>query len=118
MRSKGGCSVTSSPKNRTLPAVAGKSPVITLNRVVLPAPLAPMIARRSPAATENDTSSIALSAPNARVTPSNTRASPLFPELGAVRFIPRTNLELGGRRAERLRHVVHLAQELVVQVAL
>src|SRR5262245_3310137 len=35
-----------------------------------------MTARRSPTATENDTSSIARRAPNSRVTPSNTRASP------------------------------------------
>ena len=56
----------SSPKKRTRPAVAGKSPVMTLNSVVLPAPLAPITARRSPAATENETSSIARSAPNVR----------------------------------------------------
>jgi hypothetical protein len=60
--------VTSSPKNRTRPRVAGKSPVTMLNRVVLPAPLAPITARRSPAATENETFSIAVSAPNTRVT--------------------------------------------------
>src|SRR5262249_23455510 len=75
-RSCGGSAVTSSPKNRTRPRVAGKSPVTTLNRVVLPAPLAPITARRSPTATENETSSIACSAPNVRVTPSSWRASP------------------------------------------
>src|SRR5262245_63746077 len=116
MRSKGGCSVTSSPKNRTRPAVAGKSPVITLNSVVLPAPFAPITARRSPAATENETSSIALSAPKLRPTPSSTRAwLPALPVLGAARFIPRTDLELGRRLAEGLRHVVHAAQHLVEQ---
>src|SRR5260370_30597502 len=56
--------------------VGGKSPVTALNSVVLPAPLAPSTARRSPAATVKDTSSIALSAPKVRVTPSRTRASP------------------------------------------
>ena len=56
----------SSPKKRTRPAVGGKSPVMALNSVVLPAPLAPSTARRSPAATENETSSIARSAPKAR----------------------------------------------------
>src|SRR5712664_486925 len=66
----------SSPKNRTRPAVGGKSPVTALNSVVLPAPLAPSTARRSPAATENDTSSMALRASKVRVTPSRTRASP------------------------------------------
>src|SRR5262245_16066511 len=117
MRSNGGCSVTSSPKNRTRPAVAGKSPVITLNSVVLPAPFAPITARRSPAATENETFSIARSAPKARVTPWRTRASPP-PVLGAVGFIPRTDLEVGGRNAQRLVDVVDPAQDLVVQVAL
>ena len=45
--------VTSSPKNGRGPAVGGKSPVTALNSVVLPAPLAPSTARRSPAATES-----------------------------------------------------------------
>src|SRR5258708_27629786 len=76
MRSCGGRSVMSSPKNQTCPALGGKSPVMALKSVVFPAPLAPSTARRSPAATENDTSSIALSAPNVRVTRSSTRASP------------------------------------------
>src|SRR5687768_17463830 len=117
MRSKGACSVTSSPKKKTRPTLAGKSPVITLNSVVLPAPLAPMTARRSPAATENEMFSIALSAPKVRVTLSSTRASPAT-LLGAVRFIPRTDLELLGIRPERLIDVVHAAQDLVEQVAL
>jgi hypothetical protein len=77
IRSCGDSVVTSSPKKRTRPAVGGKSPVMALNSVVLPAPLAPISARRSPAATENETFSIALSAPNVRVTPSSTRASPV-----------------------------------------
>ena len=47
---------------------------MTLNSVVLPAPLAPITARRSPAATENETSSIARSAPKLRVTPSSRSA--------------------------------------------
>ena len=49
---------------------------MTLKSVVLPAPFAPITARRSPAATDSETSSIAVSAPNRRVTPSRTRASP------------------------------------------
>ena len=40
--------MTSSPKKRTLPLRGGKSPVMTLKSVVLPAPLAPSTARRSP----------------------------------------------------------------------
>ena len=77
MRSYGGSSVTSSPKNRTRPDVAGKSPVTTLNSVVLPAPLAPITARRSPAATANETSSSARNAPKYRETPSSSRAFPV-----------------------------------------
>ena len=76
MRSYTGIAVTSSPKKRTLPAVAGKSPVMTLNSVVLPAPLAPMTARRSPAATDSETSSSARSAPKLRETPASSSALP------------------------------------------
>ena len=76
MRSCGGSWVMSSPKNWTRPAVGGKSPVMALNKVVLPAPLAPRIARRSPAGTAKLMSSIARKAPNCRVTRSSTSASP------------------------------------------
>ena len=50
------------------------SPEITLKSVVLPAPLAPITARRSPAATDSETLSIARRAPNVRPTPSRTSA--------------------------------------------
>ncbi len=76
MRSCGGRSVMSSPKKWIRPAVGGKSPVMALKSVVLPAPLEPRIAAFSPAATDNDTSSTARSAPKTRVTPSSTSASP------------------------------------------
>jgi hypothetical protein len=76
MRSFTGIAVTSSPKKRTVPAVAGKSPVITLNSVVLPAPLAPMTARLSPAATDSVTSSSARNAPKLRDTPVSSSALP------------------------------------------
>ena len=36
--------VTSAPNNEMRPSVAGSSPLITLNSVVLPAPLGPMSA--------------------------------------------------------------------------
>src|SRR5688572_13902343 len=124
MRSYGACVVTSSPKKRTRPSVAGKSPVITLKSVVLPAPLAPMTARRSPAATESETFSIARRAPNVRVTCSSTSASPATglwlegTQLWTVGLVPRPDLELLRVGAERLRHVIDLLQHLVVQVAL
>ena len=52
-----------------LPDVCGMSPEITLNSVVLPAPLGPRIARRSPCATSRSTSRTASSPPNRRPTP-------------------------------------------------
>src|SRR4051812_15497612 len=76
MRSCGGSAVMSSPKKRIRPAVGGKSPVMALKSVVLPAPLEPRMAAFSPAATENVTSSTARSAPKTRDTPSSCSASP------------------------------------------
>src|SRR5713226_2295131 len=76
MRSKGGKLVTSSPKNRIVPEVGGKSPVIQLKSVVFPAPLEPSTARRSPGRTVSVTSVSAASAPKSRVTPRNSSAAP------------------------------------------
>src|SRR6202795_1276820 len=76
MRSNGGKWVTSSPKNRIVPEVGGKSPVMQLNSVVFPAPLEPSTARRSPGRTVSVTSIRAASAPNIRVTPRNSSAAP------------------------------------------
>ena len=76
MRSCGGSAVMSSPKKWIRPAVGGKSPVMALKSVVLPAPLEPRIAAFSPAATESDTSSTARSPPKTRLTPASTSASP------------------------------------------
>ena len=84
MRSCGGSAVMSSPKKWIRPAVGGKSPVMALKSVVLPAPLEPRIAAFSPAATESDTSSTARSAPKTRVTPASTSASPDSSELPGV----------------------------------
>src|SRR5260370_6052367 len=76
MRSNGGKLVTSSPKKRMVPEEGGKSPVMQLNSVVLPAPLEPSTARRSPARTVMVTSIKAASAPNSRVTPRSSSAAP------------------------------------------
>src|SRR5260370_11893784 len=76
MRSLGGKLVTSSPKNLIVPEVGGKSPVMQLKSVVLPAPLEPSTARRSPGRTVSVTSVSAASAPNSRVTPRNSSAAP------------------------------------------
>src|SRR5262249_7464862 len=126
----------SSPKKKTRPAVGGKSPVTALNSVVLPAPLAPSTARRSPTATESEMSSIALSAPNERLTPSSTRASADASGLAVgcsavtnaitatclrtVRHVAAADAhlgELGLRQSEGLGHVVHHLGHLVVEGA-
>src|SRR3984957_20140528 len=59
-----------------VPEVGGKSPVMQLKSVVLPAPLEPSTARRSPGRTVSVTSVNAASAPNSRVTPRSSRAAP------------------------------------------
>src|SRR5262245_21136772 len=51
------------------PSLGRVSPLIRLNKVVLPAPLGPMIARRSPAPTIKLTPSTARSPPNSFVSP-------------------------------------------------
>src|SRR3569832_428651 len=66
----------SSPKNRMVPDVGRKSPVTQLNSVVLPAPLEPSTARRSPGRTVMVMSVSAASAPNMRVTPRSSSAAP------------------------------------------
>src|SRR2546423_136463 len=66
----------SSPKKRMVPEDGGKSPVTQLNSVVLPAPLEPSTARRSPGRTVMVTSVRAASAPNSRVTPRSSSAAP------------------------------------------
>src|SRR5215469_4101317 len=66
----------SSPKKRMVPEEGGKSPVTQLNSVVLPAPLDPSTARRSPGRTVRVTSVSAASAPNIRVTPCSSSAAP------------------------------------------
>src|SRR5512147_2519362 len=66
----------SSPKKRMVPEEGGKSPVTQLNSVVLPAPLEPSTARRSPGRTVMVTSMSAASAPNIRVTPRSSSAAP------------------------------------------
>src|SRR5437764_7458872 len=66
----------SSPKNRIVPDEGGKSPVMQLNSVVLPAPFEPSTARRSPGRTVMVTSVSAASAPNIRVTPRSSSAAP------------------------------------------
>src|SRR5450755_2110342 len=58
-----------------VPEVGGKSPVMQLNKVVLPAPLEPSTARRSPGRTVSVISVRAASAPNSRVTPRNSSAA-------------------------------------------
>src|SRR4029453_6214280 len=107
----------SSPKKRTRPDVAGESPVMTLNSVVLPAPLAPITARRSPAATENETSSMARSAPNVRVTPSSSRASPVASGVCGSPELARAMVPVALRAARHVaRAEAHLLELLLGEV--
>src|ERR1700678_2208230 len=55
------------------PAVGGNAPAMALNNVVLPAPLGPMMARRSPRGTVRLTPSTARSASNATTTSESVR---------------------------------------------
>src|SRR5687767_9139543 len=57
-------SVISLPWKTIEPADGASVPASRLKRVVLPAPLGPMIPRISPSATSNDTSRVTCSAPN------------------------------------------------------
>src|SRR5580693_7177284 len=59
-----------------VPELGGKSPVMQLKSVVLPAPLEPSTARRSPGRTVIVMSISAASAPNMRVTPRSSKAAP------------------------------------------
>ncbi len=62
------------PSKRMRPDVGASWPVMTLNSVVLPAPLGPMMARRSRGATSSVTRLSALSAPKARLNASVARS--------------------------------------------
>src|SRR5438874_6751973 len=65
--------VTSRPRNSIEPPVGGKSPEMTLNSVVLPAPFGPRTARLSPCATSRSTSRTAWRPPNRRPIPRKRR---------------------------------------------
>src|SRR3954454_17828970 len=56
-----------------VPLVGWKPPATSLNSVVLPAPVGPRMARRSPCATSRSTSRTACSPPNRRPTPRRRR---------------------------------------------
>src|SRR4249919_1496821 len=83
-RWRAGRLVTSSPKSSTVPDDAGRSPQMTLNSVVLPAPFGPRIARRSPWTTSRSTPSTARSPPKRRPTPRKRRAGSAFSTDGAA----------------------------------
>src|ERR687883_267417 len=73
VRARGGSGPMSAPRNSIVPDVAGTSPEITLNSVVLPAPFGPRTARLSPCATSRSTSRTAWRPPNRRPTPRRRR---------------------------------------------
>ncbi len=59
----GGMSVMSLPSKTIMPAVGSTRPQTRLTKVVLPAPLGPMMARISPGMTAKSTPSTAFSPP-------------------------------------------------------
>src|SRR5699024_8781740 len=61
-----------SPSQRTEPSSARTNPQITLNSVVLPAPLGPITPTTSPGPTVSDTPSSAVSPPKRTVTPATS----------------------------------------------
>ena len=69
---RAGNGLMSSPRKRIVPEEGGKSPVMQLNSVVLPAPFEPRTARRSPGRTVM----VTISAPRARRTAASRRAAP------------------------------------------
>src|SRR5665213_990409 len=71
------------PSYETVPAVGRTNPQITLNSVVLPAPLGPMMPTTSPGRRSIETSSSAMSPPKLAVTPRTSR-----PSLNAVLSSP------------------------------
>src|SRR5258708_35859266 len=77
--------VTSRPKRAMRPPVAASSPLMTLNRVVFPAPLGPMIPCRAPGATESVTPATASTPPKRRSTPVRVRAGSAGASLTAFR---------------------------------
>src|SRR3954453_8799007 len=118
------------------------SPLMTLNRVVFPAPWGPRIARRSPGRMSRSTSRTAYRPPNRRPIPRSWRigrtcsdaaasvkrlagdlrmdrlADPGQLALGAAGVVaPRRRGGVGERAAERLRDARHLAHRLRRQLA-
>src|ERR1700752_4671839 len=75
----GGTPVTSRPLSTTRPVSARRGPGIRVNRVVLPAPLGPMIALTLPFGTSNETRDTAVK-PSKALVSSRTSSTPRSPE--------------------------------------
>src|SRR6266571_9150829 len=73
-RRRAAARVMSRPNSRIDPLSGASSPVMRLKSVVLPAPLGPMISRRSPGSTASATSRVTRSPPNDLQSASMTRA--------------------------------------------
>src|SRR4029434_3710619 len=97
----GASRVTSRPNSEMRPPVGRVSPLIRLNRVVLPAPLGPMIARFSPG-------------PISRLTPSTARSPPNSFERPARLRTTASRVAISAGLGRRIVAVVHgLLQEVV-----
>src|SRR5215470_17258121 len=81
-----GAVVTSRPNSVMRPELTGSAPAMRLNSVVLPAPLGPMSARRSPGRTARATPSTARRPPKCLLTPSSVRANSALMTFGRPRL--------------------------------
>src|SRR5215469_9352229 len=81
-----GALVTSRPNSVMRPELTGSAPAMRLNSVVLPAPLGPMSARRSPGRTARATPSTARRPPKCLLTPSSVRANSALMTFGCPRL--------------------------------
>ena len=112
----GGKRVTSRPKSVIRPSLGGSSPLIRLKSVVFPAPLGPMMARRSPGRTSRLTPSTARRPPKARDTPDSVSAESAV-SIRMGRREARPPVDVLAMLARRMIPVVHrLLQERVRRV--
>src|SRR5436309_120986 len=103
---------TSSPSISTLPEVGSCRPVMTLNRVVLPAPLGPMRPVTRPGSAERSTSWRAITPPKRTLTSSTDRSDNAFHLLGDLDARDAI-LGSGGASAETVDDTADLADDAV-----
>src|ERR1039458_10114607 len=88
------------PRQRNVPESGAAKPQITLNNVVLPAPLGPITPSTSPVRTSSDTPSRAVIPPNETVTSATARSG----SLGSSPGSPPTGMRIGLTRSPLARN--------------